>query len=95
VAKLGDLLKSDIAKGIAIGVGIGAVALVVFPALRPAAKAAIRSGILAAEKGRVLVVEAMESLEDLAAEVRAEMAEADFGEEAHDARETATADSEA
>ena len=80
MAKLGDFLKSDLGKGLAIGPGIGAVGLVLVPALRPVAKAALKSGILLVEKGRELVAEAGETLEDVVAEVRAELAD-----ERHDA----------
>ncbi|MGC8491210.1 MAG: DUF5132 domain-containing protein [Syntrophobacteraceae bacterium] len=41
--------------------------------MRPLVKATVKSGLLAAQKGRELVSEAMESLEDIAAEVKAEL----------------------
>ncbi|MGZ8216918.1 DUF5132 domain-containing protein [Methylomagnum sp.] len=78
MAKLKDLLDSDIIKGIGIGVGVAAAGLVLFPALRPAARAAIKSGILLAEKGREWMAVAGEEFDDLVAEVRAELAETEF-----------------
>lgn len=73
MAKFGVFLKSDLGKGLAIGLGIGAVGLVLVPALRPVAKSALKGGILLFEKGREWMAEASESLEDVVAEVRAEL----------------------
>lgn len=84
MAKIGDILKSDIAKGVGIGLAIGAVGVYLVPALRPVAKATIKSGILIFEKGRILVGEAMESLEDVIAEVQAELAEEELAIEPED-----------
>lgn len=78
MAKLKDILDSDITKGVAIGVGVAAAGLALFPALRPAARSAIRSGILLAEKGREWLAVAGEEFDDLVAEVRSELAEAEF-----------------
>jgi hypothetical protein len=85
MASLQDVLKSDITKGVAIGLGVAAAGLMLFPALRPTARAAVKSGILLFEKGREWVAEAGEQIEDLVAEVRAELAgerlaTEDFGE---------------
>ena len=74
MASLQDVLKSDITKGVAIGLGVAAAGLMLFPVLRPTARAAVKSGILLFEKGREWVAEAGEQLEDLVAEVRAELA---------------------
>ncbi len=62
---------------ILIGIGALLLAPLLLPAagtvLRPLAKATVKSGLLAAQKGRELVSEAMESFEDIAAEVKAEL----------------------
>ena len=59
-----------------LALGLGAVALA--PALgrwtRPAAKAAIRAGLVAFERARERLAELGETVEDLTAEVTAEMA---------------------
>lgn len=69
------LIKDDVAIGVAIGLGVAAAGLLVAPALRPAARAAVKTGLILLEKGREWVAEATESLEDLVAEVRNELAE--------------------
>jgi hypothetical protein len=66
-----------IGTGLAIGLGVLILAPVVAPAVaavvRPAAKASIKSGMLLFEKAIELIAEAKESVEDLAAEVHAEL----------------------
>jgi hypothetical protein len=68
------------AGGLTIGAGAVLLAPVVLPVvgaiLRPLLKSAIKGGILAYEGARVSVEEAKEMVEDLAAEAKAEMAEA-------------------
>jgi hypothetical protein len=66
--------------GIAIGIGTAVLASAVLPALpalvraaRPTARAAVKSGLLLAEKGREFLSEAGEELEDILAEARAEL----------------------
>ena len=62
----------------------GVAAIVLLPVLipvvagvgKPVAKAAIKGGILFYEKGKGVIAEAGESLEDLIAEARAELSEA-------------------
>jgi hypothetical protein len=71
--------------GMKLGTGliIGAAAVLVGPvvipmvaaAMRPLAKAAIKGGLMAYEKGKVLVAEAQEDFEDLMAEAKAEMSQ--------------------
>jgi hypothetical protein len=65
--------------GLAIGVGALVLAPTVIPAvaaiLKPLAKAAIKSGFIIYEKGREVLAETKEVLEDLAAEVRVELSE--------------------
>jgi hypothetical protein len=71
-----DILKSNAAVGIAVGVGAVLLAPVVLPALaavaRPFAKAVIKSGLIFYEKGRETFAELNETFEDLVAEARAE-----------------------
>ncbi len=73
------MIKNDTAKGVALGVGAALVAVAAIPAIitagRPLARMAIKSGLLLLEKGREVMAEAGEGLEDLVAEVKAEMAE--------------------
>jgi Protein of unknown function (DUF5132) len=63
--------------GVGVGVGIAALLPAVKPILgdvgRPLAKASIKTGILAYEKGRELSARWREVLEDLVAEVQAEL----------------------
>lgn len=72
-----DLLKNETAKGVALGLGAALVAVAAIPTVmaigRPFARVAIKSGILFLEKGREAMAEASESLEDLVAEVKAEL----------------------
>lgn len=74
-----DIIKSDITKGAAIGVGAALVAVAAIPAImqagRPLARVALKSGILLFEKGREVMAEAGETFEDLVAEVKAELAQ--------------------
>ncbi len=69
-----SLLKSNIAKGVAIGLGLTVVGVLLMPALRPVTRGAIKGGILAFEKSREWMAETAESLEDMVAEVRAGLA---------------------
>jgi hypothetical protein len=63
----------------------GIAAIVLLPVLvpvaagigKPVAKTAIKGGILLYEKGKGVIAEAGESLEDLVAEARAELSEAE------------------
>lgn len=65
--------------GLAIGVGAWLLAPVIVPVLatvaRPAAKAAIKGGMLLYEKGKELAAGTGEMMEDLMAEVRTELGE--------------------
>lgn len=76
MASLKDLFKSDVAKGVAIGVGIVALSPVVAPVVaklsRPTARAAARTGNVLYDKGLETLAEMGEILEDFAAEVKAE-----------------------
>lgn len=73
-------IKEGTSLGIAIGIGATVLASAVLPALpaliraaRPTARAAIKSGLLLAEKGREVMAEAGEELEDILAEAKAEL----------------------
>lgn len=81
MALFDNLLKNDMAKGVAIGVGIVAAGVLLTPALRPIGRATVKNGILIFEKSREWFAEASESLEDLVAEVRSELAEHRFSDE--------------
>ena len=74
---LDNLLKNETAKGVAIGLGAALVGAAAIPTVilvgRPLARVAIKSGLLFLEKGREAMAEATESLEDLVAEVKAEL----------------------
>lgn len=76
---LGDLLKGETGKGVAIGVTAAMLAPLVLPILtqtaRPLARTLIKTGILLYHKGRETWAEATETLDDLVAEARAELAE--------------------
>jgi hypothetical protein len=76
---LEDLLKNDTAKGAAIGAGVFAVAVlavpVLFRAAKPLVRGAVKTALLAGEKAREAFAEAGEALEDVVAEVQAELAE--------------------
>lgn len=73
-----ELFKNDVARGAALGVGAVLVAAAAIPAIvvatRPLARVALKSSLLLLEKGREAVAEAGEQLEDLVAEVKAELA---------------------
>jgi len=69
----------DWGTGLLIGLGVALVAPVVLPALggmlRTMAKSAIKGGLILSEKGKAMVAEAKESMGDLAAEAKAEIAQ--------------------
>lgn len=71
--------SSDKLKGFATGVGVSLITPLVLTALatvaRPAARAAIKAGLVLYERGREKVAEAGEVIEDLVAEAQAELEE--------------------
>jgi hypothetical protein len=71
---VGDLGITGIAAIVLLPVAIPVVAGVG----KPLAKAVIKGGILLYEKGKGVIAEAGESLEDLVAEAKAELAEAEI-----------------
>ena len=90
-----NLFKSDLARGMALGVSAALVAVAAIPiiitASRPLARVAVKSSLMVLEKGREAMAVAEEQFEDLVAEVKAEIvagrgdfaaasAEVDFGE---------------
>lgn len=81
MAILGNGLKGNIVTGLAIGIGVAVLGPVIIPAMarvaKPLAKAAIKSGVGFYEKGREVMAEALEVVEDLVAEAKSELAEAD------------------
>ena len=72
--KLDDLLKTGMTIGV-VGGTILAAALVpgVARSSKPAARAALKSGLVLFERGREMMAEAHEELEDMLAEVRSEL----------------------
>ena len=68
-----------IGTGLAIGLGVLMLAPAIAPAVaavvKPVAKASIKSAILLFEKATELIAEAKESVDDLAAEAHAELAQ--------------------
>ena len=72
--------KGNIITGLAIGIGSAVIAPLIIPILasiaKPVAKASIKSGLMLYEKSREAIAEAQEVVEDLVAEARSELAEA-------------------
>ena len=81
MALLDDLFKGNVVTALAVGVGGALLAPLVAPAvtnvLRPAAKAVIKGGILAYDKGREAAAQLGETTSDIAAEARADLAQGD------------------
>jgi hypothetical protein len=88
----------DVTKGIALGLGVAILIPVAVktlaPVLKPIARSAVKNGIRAVEKGREMLAETSEMVEDLVAETQAEMRAARFGSE-DDVDESATMDNSA
>jgi hypothetical protein len=72
-------LSKNIVTGLAIGIGAAIVGPTVVPALarvlKPAAKAAIKGGLVLYEKGKETFAEVGEVVEDIVAEAKAELDE--------------------
>ena len=72
--------KGNIFGGLAIGIGSAILAPILIPILasvaKPLAKASIKGGLMLFEKGKEVVAETQEVVEDLVAEAKAELAEA-------------------
>ncbi len=77
--KVEDLFEDLGVPGIAAGLGAVVLAPVLIPAVakasKPLAKALIKGGIIAYKKSKSAIAETGEVLEDLVAEVKAELAE--------------------
>ena len=73
-------LKGNIFTGLAIGIGAAVLAPAILPVLvgaaKPLVKAAIKGGIILYDRGKESFAEVGEVVEDLVAEVKAEIAEA-------------------
>ena len=73
-------LKGNILSGLAIGIGAAVLAPTILPILvgaaKPLLKAAIKGGIVLYDRGKESFAEVGEVVEDLVAEVKAELAEA-------------------
>lgn len=73
------LLKGGTNVGMGIAIGVGAAMLiplaakVLSGAAKPLIKESIKGGLVVAEKSKVIFAEAMETVEDLAAEAKSEM----------------------
>jgi hypothetical protein len=79
MALLDGLLRKNVITGLAIGVGVIALAPIVLPGLvrvvKPAAKAALKGGLVVVARGREALAELGEATEDILAEAKAELAE--------------------
>jgi hypothetical protein len=77
MALLENGLKTTLG-GLAFGVGMAVVAPVIVPILasiaKPLTKAVIKEGLILYDKGRETVAEARETIDDLVAEVKSELA---------------------
>jgi hypothetical protein len=73
-------LKGNILSGLAIGIGAAVLAPAILPILvgaaKPLVKAAIKGGIVLYDRSKESFAEVGEVVEDLVAEVKAELAEA-------------------
>ena len=73
-------LKGNIFSGLAIGIGVAVLAPAILPILvgaaKPLVKAAIKGGIVLYDRGKESFAEVGEVVEDLVAEVKAELAAA-------------------
>jgi hypothetical protein len=73
------MFEGNIVGGLALCIGAVILAPIMMPAVRnvarPLAKAAIKGGIMAYEKGRELISEGAEAVEDIYIEAQAELAE--------------------
>jgi hypothetical protein len=74
-----DLMEGNVGTGLLIGIGVAILAPIVLPILacivKPVAKAAVKGGVMLFEKGKEVVAETGEIIEDVFAEAKAELAE--------------------
>jgi hypothetical protein len=76
MALLDDVLEGGLGTGLVAAIGVAVLAPVLAPALRSTAKFAIRGGLMAYDYGRQKAAELGDMAGDLAAEARAEAANA-------------------
>jgi hypothetical protein len=80
MAKITDFVEEAGAPGIIAGIGAILLAPVIIPIVagigKPLAKSVIKGGLVAYEKSKGVLAEMSETWEDIVAEVRAELAEA-------------------
>jgi hypothetical protein len=80
MAILDNGLKGNILTGLGIGVGVALLGPILIPVVasiaKPLAKAVIKGGVILYEKGKEAAAEAGEVIEDLVAETKAELAQA-------------------
>jgi len=78
MAWMDDFSPRDLALGVAIGIGAAALFPELAPAIRgagrPLLKSALKAALAASESGRDRIAELQETIEDLVAEVRHELA---------------------
>jgi hypothetical protein len=79
MAIVDDILKSNVLTGLAIGIGAAILTPIILPIVasiaKPLTKSAIKGGIILYEKSRETIAELGETVEDLVAEVKAELAQ--------------------
>jgi len=77
-------IRGNLLTGLAIGIGLFVVAPALLPALariaRPTAKAALKAGLMAYDRGREALAELGETAGDVMAEARAEIEQGGDGE---------------
>jgi uncharacterized membrane protein len=82
------IINTNVGLGTGLAIGLGAAVLVpvVFPIVgalvKPVAKGAIKGGMMLAHQGKVMAAEIKESVEDITAEAKAELAAASMAEPA-------------
>lgn len=74
-----DMLKGNVVTGLAIGIGAAILTPILLPIVtgvaKPLAKSVIKGGIILYEKSRETIAELGETVEDLIAEAKAELAQ--------------------
>lgn len=77
--------RDDVLKGTAIGIGLTVLVpvtiAIVIPVVRPIVRSAVKAGIHVYERGREVVQEFGEAVEDVRAEVQQELFDAREGQE--------------
>ncbi len=77
MAQLQELLKNEVVRNTALGVGLTVIVPVAVAALaplvKPFARSSLKMGVLAWERGREVAAELAEIIDDMVAEVREEL----------------------